>query len=123
MVRKSRRSRCADGELVAQQGDRRSSDAPQASEAPSRTQRKNESEELQKVGERLLKLRMEAIAALSLPEKLEDAIRDAKRISNFGAKRRQLQFIGKLMRQLDRRTLDVLYAALRAEHWGPVRER
>ena len=122
MGRKSRRSRCVDGGLVAQQVDRRSSDAPH-SEAPSRTQRKNESEELQKVGERLLKLRMEAIAALSLPEKLEDAIRDAKRISNFGAKRRQLQFIGKLMRQLDRRTLDILYAALRAEHRGSVRER
>lgn len=123
MGRKSRRSRCGDSELVAQQGDRRSSDAPQASDAPSRTQRKNESEELQKVGESLLKLRMEAIAALSLPEKLQDAIRDAKLISNFGAKRRQLQFIGKLMRQLDRRTLDILYAALRAEHRGSVRER
>jgi ribosome-associated protein len=123
MGRKSRRSRRVDGELVAQQGDRRSSDAPQASDAPSRTQRKNESEELQKVGESLLKLRMEAIAALSLPEKLQDAIRDAKLISNFGAKRRQLQFIGKLMRQLDRRTLDILYAALRAEHRGSVRER
>jgi ribosomal 50S subunit-associated protein YjgA (DUF615 family) len=34
-----------------------------------------------------------------------------------------LQFIGKLMRQLDRRTLDILYAALRAEHRGSVRER
>jgi ribosome-associated protein len=122
MARKSRRSRCVDDELVAQQGDRRSSDTPQAAEAPSRTQRKNESEELQKVGERLLKLRMEAIAALSLPEKLEDAIRDAKRISNFGAKRRQLQFIGKLMRQLDQRTLAILYAALRAEHGGSMRE-
>lgn len=118
MARKSRRSRDVDEDLVAssREGDRRSDNGSPDSEAPSRTQRKNESEELQKIGERLLALRLDSIADLSLPEKLEDAIRDAKRISNFGAKRRQMQFIGKLMRQLDRQTLDAVHAALRAEH-------
>jgi ribosome-associated protein len=118
MARKSRRSRDVDGDLVggSPEGGRRSDNGSPDSGVPSRTQRKNESEELQKIGERLSALRMDTIAELSLPEKLEDAIREAKRISNFGAKRRQVQFIGKLMRQLDRQTLDAVNAALRAEH-------
>jgi ribosome-associated protein len=120
MVRKSRRKFYVDGELVAEakDGDRRSGHGSQDSETPSRTRRKNESEELQKIGEKLVTLRMDSIAELSLPERLEDAIRDAKRISNFGGRRRLLQFIGKLMRQLDKQTLDAVRTALRAEHRG-----
>jgi ribosome-associated protein len=124
MARKSRSSRDVGRELAANtERDRESGNGSPDSEAPSRTRRKNESEELQKVGERLLQLRMDSIAELSLPEKLEDALRDAKRLSNFGAKRRQLQFIGKLMRQLDRPTLDAVDAAVRRLRPGSVRGR
>jgi ribosome-associated protein len=124
MARKPRSSRDVGRELAASnERDRGSGNGSPDSEAPSRTQRKNESEELQKVGERLLQLRMESIAELSLPEKLEDALRDAKRLTNFGAKRRQLQFIGKLMRQLDRQTLDAVEAALRRLRPGSVQGR
>ena len=41
------------------------------------------------------------MARLDLPEKLLDAITQAKRITNFEGRRRQMQFIGKLMRPLD----------------------
>jgi ribosome-associated protein len=41
------------------------------------------------------------MARLDLPDKLRDAIADAKKITNFEGKRRQMQFIGKLMRPLD----------------------
>jgi len=41
------------------------------------------------------------MARLDLPTKLLDAIKDAKKITNFEGKRRQMQFIGKLMRPLD----------------------
>jgi len=84
-------------------------------EKPSRTARKRASIELQKVGERLLELDADALAALPLPETLREAVQDAKRIASFGARRRQLQFIGKLMRRLEPETVDAVCAAVGAE--------
>ncbi len=52
-------------------------------------------------GEELLTLRADLMARLDLPEKLLDAIAQARKITNFEGKRRQMQFIGKLMRPLD----------------------
>ncbi len=68
---------------------------------PSKTQLKAEADEKQALGEALLTLRADLMARLDLPDKLLDAIADAKRITNFEGKRRQMQFIGKLMRPLD----------------------
>jgi len=117
MARKSRRGHYVDGEWFAAADDagREAGHESLDSEAPSRTQLKNASHELQKVGERLLTMRVDVIAGLSLPEKLQDAILEAKRITNFGAKRRHMQFIGKLMRQLDPEALERVQAALRVE--------
>lgn len=71
-----------------------------AEEGRGRSARKRASHELTELGEELLKLRAEQIAALALPERLEDAVAEARRLTSFGAKRRQAQFIGKLMRKL-----------------------
>ena len=68
---------------------------------PSKTQLKAEADEKQALGEALLTLRADLMARLDLPDKLLDAIKEAKKISNFEGKRRQMQFIGKLMRPLD----------------------
>jgi ribosome-associated protein len=68
---------------------------------PSKTQLKAEADEKQALGEALLTLRADLMAKLDLPEKLLDAIAEAKKITNFEGKRRQMQFIGKLMRPLD----------------------
>lgn len=68
---------------------------------PSKTQLKAEADEKQVLGEALLTLRADLMARLDLPEKLLDAIAQAKKITNFEGKRRQMQFIGKLMRPLD----------------------
>ena len=68
---------------------------------PSKTQLKAEADEKQALGEALLTLRADLMARLELPEKLLDAIAQARRISNFEGRRRQMQFIGKLMRPLD----------------------
>ncbi|MDO8465171.1 MAG: ribosome biogenesis factor YjgA, partial [Gallionella sp.] len=38
---------------------------------------------------------------LDIPENLRDAVREMKNINKFGAQRRQLQYIGKLMRDVD----------------------
>lgn len=67
----------------------------------SKTDLKRESTELQKLGEALLELRADLMTRLALPEKLLDALDQARKISNFEGKRRQMQFIGKLMRPLD----------------------
>jgi ribosome-associated protein len=84
--------------------------------APSRTELKNASEQLQKIGEALLTLHADAFAVLALPAQLQEAIFEAKRLTSFGAKRRQLQFIGKLMRGLPPETLETVGAVLRVEH-------
>lgn len=68
---------------------------------PSKTQLKAEADEKQALGEALLSLRADLMARLDLPVKLLDALAEAKRITSFEGKRRQMQFIGKLMRPLD----------------------
>ena len=92
------------------------------SDEPSRTDLKRESTELQKIGEDLLTLRSPFMDRLVLPEKLRDAVVDAKRITNFEGKRRQMQFIGKLMRKLDAAELDSVRAALAEQHSGSASE-
>ena len=68
---------------------------------PSKTQLKAEADEKQALGQALLTLRADLMARLDLPDKLLDAIAQARRITNFEGRRRQMQFIGKLMRPLD----------------------
>ena len=68
---------------------------------PSKTQLKAEADEKQALGEALLTLRADLMARLDLPDKLLDALKEVRRITNFEGRRRQMQFIGKLMRPLD----------------------
>ncbi|MGI4776753.1 MAG: ribosome biogenesis factor YjgA [Janthinobacterium lividum] len=88
----------------------------------SKTDLKRESTELQKIGEDLLTLRAGLFDKLPLSEKLVDAVVEARRITNFEGKRRQMQFIGKLMRLLDPETLDLVRAALDEQHSAPAAE-
>ena len=87
-----------------------------APDAPSRTELKAASERLQDLGEELLTLRADLFGALPLPEELKDAIVDARRITAFGARRRQLQFIGRLMHRLTAEELSAVDAALAIQH-------
>ena len=88
----------------------------------SRTELKRESTELQKLGEDLLTLRPELMARLELSDKLRDAVLEAKRITNFEGKRRQMQFIGKLMRLLEPAVLDDVRTVLAEQHSGSAEE-
>ncbi len=88
----------------------------------SRTDLKRESTELQKLGESLLNLRADLRDKLNLPDKLIEALAEAKRITNFEGKRRQMQFVGKLMRQLDPTVLDAARAALVEQHMPSASE-
>lgn len=82
---------------------------------PSKTQRKREMEELQSLGEALLAFAPAKLTALNLPDELMAALVESRRISARRAGRRQNQYIGKLMRDLDEETLESIrrYLALR----------
>ena len=88
----------------------------------SRTDLKRESTELQKLGEALMTLRADLMARLDLSDKLKDALVDAKRITNFEGKRRQMQFVGKLMRLLTPEQLEAVRAALEEQRAPSARE-
>jgi ribosome-associated protein len=91
-------------------------------DAPTRTDLKRESTELQKVGEELLTLRADLMVRLELSDKLMDAVAQAKRITNFEGRRRQMQFIGKLMRQLEPTKLQAVRDALTEQHLPSANE-
>lgn len=76
-------------------------DDPEQDIAPSKTRRKQEMHALQDIGEQLVELNSKQLAELDLPEALMDAIVEAKRLRKHEARRRQMQFIGKLMREVD----------------------
>jgi ribosome-associated protein len=67
----------------------------------SKSQRKRELDELKTLGWKLLDFSDDALRQLLLPEQLLEAIRTAKKISAHGARKRQMQYIGKLMRNID----------------------
>ena len=68
-------------------------------EKPSRTQKKRDSTALQKAGEALANLPLAKLEPLSLPEDLKKALADCSTMKSYGARRRQLQYIGRLMRE------------------------
>jgi ribosome-associated protein len=70
-------------------------------ERPSKTQRKKASHELQDLGEALVSLPVSRVASLNLPESLLDAVNEYRRTRTHEGKRRQMQFIGRLMRGTD----------------------
>ena len=88
----------------------------------SRTKKKEEVEELQRLGAALIELPAKELDALDLPAVLLAAVREAQRISSHGAKRRQVQFIGKVMRKLDPEPVRAAVAAI-ARQSGATRAR
>jgi ribosome-associated protein len=106
--------------------------APDAA-MPSKTRRKAQMHALQDLGEALILLEPKRLAELAsetaLPDRLTEAIREARSITAWGGRKRQLQYVGKLMRDVDpepiRRRLDLWahghdIAAARhheLEHW------
>jgi ribosome-associated protein len=73
----------------------------QQPERPSKSQLKREMDALQALGARLIELNKERLARIDMPDELRDAVRDAQRFTRHEARRRQLQYIGRLMRNLD----------------------
>ncbi|QNP59389.1 ribosome biogenesis factor YjgA [Paenacidovorax monticola] len=89
----------------------------------SKTDLKRESDALQALGEELLTLRGDLFDRLQLPEKLQEAVAEAKRITNFEGRRRQMQYLGKLMRKLEESEVEAIHAAIDEQRNGSAAEK
>lgn len=89
---------------------------------PSKTELKAQSTELQALGEQLPGLRADLLAPLGLPERLLTALDQLQRIADFEGRRRQGQYVGKLMRQLPSETIAAIRAALDDQRRGAAHE-
>jgi len=78
---------------------------------PSKSARKREAHAAQDLGETLVGMRDAELEALDLPERLIDAIREARRITSRAGGARQRQYIGKLMREIDLEPIRATLAA------------
>ena len=82
---------------------------------PSKTELKRQQRALQALGERLIDLDDEHLDRLALPEQLRQAIDDARRMKSREAMRRQKQYIGRLMRNVDTAAIRQLFDRLHAD--------
>jgi len=67
----------------------------------SKSQRKRDLQDLKKLGQALLDFSDDALRQLMLPDVLLDALHTARKIHSNGARKRQMQYIGKLMKDID----------------------
>lgn len=84
-------------------------------ERPSKTQRKREMAALQDLGVELVRLNSDQLARIDLPENLREAVVAARRITDHEGRRRQLQYVGRLMRGVDPAPIERALAAIRGD--------
>lgn len=97
-------------------------------EGPSKSQKKRDARALQDLGAELLAQRPEFVRALAMPAEIEQAVLDGQDMDR-GARKRQLKFIGRLLRDIDVTPVQAALASLhqdtaegvrafhRLEHW------
>lgn len=88
---------------------------PPLEEERSKSQKKRDADELQKLGVSLIEWSNENLNQLGLPEHLKQAIISARALKSHGAKRRQAQLIGKLMRQADLTNVMPIFETIAAD--------
>ena len=81
--------------------------------APSRNELKKQMQDLQELGEAVASLPVDRLDKLKIDERLRDAIDELRRTRSFEGKRRQLQYIGKLMKAEDPEPLREAVASFR----------
>jgi len=89
-----------------------SADQDFTDERPSKSQLKREMHALQVLGVDLVELPKDALKRMPMPENLADAVREARRITDHEGKRRQVQYIGRVMRTLTEDEVAALRTAL-----------
>ncbi len=124
MSRKPRRGYFVKGQFVAEGSDLdlELKRELKGGQEVSKTDLKRESARLQDLGEQLLGLRADLRESLPLSETLRQALEQAGRISDFEGRRRQMQFIGKLMRGLEASQIEAISEALLEQRQGSARE-
>ena len=80
----------------------------------SRTRKKNEARALQRLGEQLVALPLGQLETMELPDELLAAIELARKIRSHGARRRQIQYIGALMRHIDPQPIETALERIRS---------
>jgi ribosome-associated protein len=80
-------------------------DAVEDDSRPSKTQLKQQSHDLQTLGTQLAALSEQRLAAIDMPEPLRDALHEFRRTRSHEGRRRQMQYVGKLMRKADEAVL------------------
>lgn len=99
--------------------DEPADDDADAASRPSKTQLKQKSHALQALGEAVAALSDDRLGRLEIPEALRDAIVQYRRTRSHEGRRRQLQYVGKLMRSADE---DMLREAVAEATLGSARE-
>ena len=82
---------------------------------PSKTKQKEAMHELRDLGAELVELSIGQMKRINLPENIFDAVRACQKITAHGARRRQIQYLGKLMRTVDDEPIRAGLALLRGE--------
>lgn len=90
-------------------------DFPDPHQRPSKTRRKEAMHELQDLGAALVELSPGQLRRIDLPADILAAVLDWQRFPKHEAQRRQLQYIGKLMRTTDPEPIRAGLAILRGE--------
>ena len=93
----------------------RSDEFDQEYERPSKSEMKRQSDALQKLGEQLIEAPRDRVKRVPMPEELRDAILMCQTITNHEGRRRQLQYVGKMMRTLDEEEVAVIQRTI--ESW------
>ena len=101
-------------------------DAPaadsQAEEWVSKSQLKRDAHALLELGKKLVQLDKGLLAKIPLPDNLLEAINSARKIRQHGALKRQLQYIGKLMRKTDAEPIQAAYEAVTSHIHADTRQ-
>ena len=82
---------------------------------PSKTKQKEVMHELRDLGAELVELSVGQLKRINLPENIYDTVRECQKITAHGARRRQIQYLGKLMRGVDDEPIRAGLALLRGE--------
>ena len=80
----------------------------------SRTQKKKEDRARKRLGEQLVALPFGRLETMNLPDELLAAIEFAHKIKSHGARRRQIQYIGALMRHIDPQPIETALERIRS---------
>ena len=95
-------------------------DADESDLGPSKSQRKRDAHAVKDLGETLVNLEASQLSKFELPEFIVDIINETRRIKKHGARKRQLQYLAKQLRQLDTEPLQQQLQQLQRPHHEQV---